>query len=133
MAYSQDLRERVTAAIAAGMSRRAAAARFAVSASSAIRWAERAAREGTPARRVRQPTGQGRVARHLGFLLAEVAATPDMTMPELAARLLARHGVTAHPAALSRLLCRARMTYKKTAGRGGVPPSRRRRAPAGVA
>jgi hypothetical protein len=85
MAYSQDIQLPVTAAVAAGMLRRDAAVRFAVSPSAAIRWAER---EGTPGRRVRQPTGGGRVARHLAVLLAEIAATPDMTMPELAARLL---------------------------------------------
>jgi hypothetical protein len=70
MAYSQDIQLPVTAAVAAGMLRRDAAVRFAVSPSAAIRWAER---EGTPGRRVRQPTGGGRVARHLAVLLAEIA------------------------------------------------------------
>ncbi|MDE2487042.1 MAG: IS630 family transposase, partial [Alphaproteobacteria bacterium] len=37
-ARSIDLRERVVTAVATGMSRRQAAARFAVSVSSAIRW-----------------------------------------------------------------------------------------------
>jgi transposase len=36
--YSLDLRERVVAAVAGGMSRAAAARRFGVSRSSAIRW-----------------------------------------------------------------------------------------------
>ena len=40
--YSQDLRERVAGAVAAGMSRKDAAKRFEVSHSSAIRWARRA-------------------------------------------------------------------------------------------
>ncbi|HYZ32669.1 MAG TPA: helix-turn-helix domain-containing protein, partial [Crenalkalicoccus sp.] len=47
MAYSQDIRVRVTRAVAGGMSRRAAAERFAVSASTVIRWVERARQEGT--------------------------------------------------------------------------------------
>ncbi len=36
---SMDLRERVVGAISGGMSRQAAAARFGVSAASAVRWA----------------------------------------------------------------------------------------------
>ena len=40
-ALSVDLRQRVVDAIAQGMSRRQAAARFGVSVASAIRWAER--------------------------------------------------------------------------------------------
>ncbi len=41
-AYSQDLRDRViNAVVVEGMSRRAAAARFGVSESSAIKWVER--------------------------------------------------------------------------------------------
>ena len=46
--YSDDIRLRVTGLVSDGASRRAAARRFAVSDSSAIRWAERAAKEGRP-------------------------------------------------------------------------------------
>ena len=49
-----------------------------------------------------------------------VEAEPDITMPELAARLLEAHGVAATPATLSRLLCRRGFTYKKTADGRGV-------------
>ncbi len=45
---SQDLRERVVAAIDGGMSCRAAATRFGVSASSAIRWRQLVVQHGTP-------------------------------------------------------------------------------------
>ena len=45
--------------------------------------------------------------------------TPDITMPELAAELEARHGVGVDPASLSRFLCKAGLSYKKNpAGRG---------------
>jgi transposase len=40
-AYSQDLRERVIVAVGRGASRRAAAAQFCISASSAIKWDQR--------------------------------------------------------------------------------------------
>jgi len=125
--YSRDLRERVVAAVAKGMSRRAAARHFAVSESSAVRWALRAAREGScAARRLGRPAGKGPLSDHLGFLIAEVEAKADITMPELAARLLNRRGISADPASLSRLLCRAGFTYKKTAHGIGVRSRRRR-------
>jgi len=113
---SQDLRVRVVAAVAAGSSRRAAAERYSVSVSSAIRWTERAASDGSPeARKQGRPAGQGPLAVHLDYLVGVVVSEPDITMPELAARLLAERGVTAAWASLSKLLCRAGFTYKKTA------------------
>jgi transposase len=113
---SEDLRFRVVEAVLAGSSRRAAADRFSVSVSSAIRWSARAASEGSPnARKQGRPAGKGPLARHLDYLIAVVEAEPDITMPELAARLQAERGATAAWASLSKLLCRAGFTYKKTA------------------
>ena len=125
--YSQDIRSRVTAAVSDGVSRRAAARRFAVSGSSAIRWASRAEREGSTAvRKQGRPLGKGPLADHLGFLVAAVEARPDITMPELAAVLLAERGASAHASSLSRLLCRFGFSYKKTADGVGVRARRRR-------
>lgn len=119
--YSDDIRLRVTGLVSEGTSRRAAARRFAVSESSAIRWAGRAAKEGSPSpRKQGRPPGKGPLADHLDFLVAAVEAKPDITMPELAARLEAETGIEAHPASISRLLCRAGFTYKKTADGIGV-------------
>ncbi len=119
--YSQDIRARVTAAVTEGLSRRAAARRFAVSESSAIRWSARTEREGRPAARKQgRPLGKGPLADHLDFLIAAVEAKPDITMPELAALLLADRGASAHAASLSRLLCRAGFSYKKTTDGLGV-------------
>ena len=118
---SDDLRVRVTEAVAAGSSRRAAAQRFGVSVSSAIRWSARAASEGSPApRKQGRPAGKGPLAAHLDYLIAVVEAVPDITMPELAARLQSERGVLAANASLSKLLCRAGFTYKKTADGVGV-------------
>ena len=115
-----DLRERVTAFVAQGHSRRAAARRLGVSDSFAIKLVKRHERSGSPAP-VRQgrPPGTGRLAPFEAFLIQEVEKKPDITMPELAARLLEEHGVAAAPATLSRLLCRRGFTYKKSPdGRG---------------
>ena len=118
---SDDLRVRVVEAVEAGSSRRSAADRFSVSASSAIRWAARAATEGSAKpRKQGRPAGKGPLVQHLDYLIAVVEAEPDITMPELAARLVAERGVTAAWASLSKLLCRAGFTYKKTADGVGM-------------
>jgi transposase len=112
---SDDLRVRVVEAVALGSSRRAAAERFSVSVSSAIRWSARAASEGSAKpRKQGRPAGKGPLAAHLDYLVSVVEAAPDITMPELAARLQAERGVVAAWASLSKLLCRAGFTYKKT-------------------
>ena len=112
---SVDLRERVVEAVASGLSRRAAAARFSVGVSSAIRWVEQASREGSPSPRKQGPAGKGPLAAHLDYLVAAVETKPDLTMFELAAQLLAERKVKAAEWSLSRLLRRAGFTYKKTA------------------
>ena len=60
------------------------------------------------------PAFRGIVSRGL-TLAGWVEADGDITMPELAARLLAERGVKAHPASLSRLLIRQGFTVKKNA------------------
>ena len=118
---SDDLRFRVTEAILAGCSRRAAAERFAVSVSSAIRWSARAVSEGSARpRKQGRPLGKGPLVAHLDYLIAVVESVPDITMPELAARLEAERDIVAAWASLSKLLCRAGFTYKKTADGVGM-------------
>jgi transposase len=86
--YSQDLRDRVQAHVAAGRSRRDAARRFGVSASFAVRLAAHVLRTGTSAPVAQgRPPGGGKLAPVMGFLIARVEAQPDITMPELAAAL----------------------------------------------
>ncbi len=119
--YSLDLRVRVAGFVEAGHSRRAAARHFGVSDSFAIKLLRRQTRSGspTPARQGR-PRGSGKLAPYETFLIRCVEARPDITMPELAARLLEEHGVVAAPATLSRLLCRHGFTYKKSPDGRGV-------------
>ena len=98
---SQDLRERVVAAIDGGMSCRAAAARFGVSAASAIRWRQLVLQNGTPAAK---PQGgdrrAGRIDAHGAFILAAVEAKDDITLVELQALLAAREAIEAAGATL---------------------------------
>ncbi len=119
--YSIDLCERVTAFVAQGHPRRAAARRLGMSESFAIKFVKHQERSGSPAP-VRQgrPRGSGKLAPYEGFLIRTVEAHPDITMPDLAVRLREECGVVADPATLSRLLCRRGFTYKKTADGRGV-------------
>jgi len=104
-AYSGDLRERIYGEIVGGESRRAAARRFGVSASTGVRLAQRMRDQGTlaPSRQGRPPGG-GKLAPHRDLLFGWVEADKDITMPELAARLYDERQVTVDPASLSRFL-----------------------------
>jgi transposase len=83
-ALSLDLRQRVVEAIAKALSCRQAAARFGVSASSAIRWAAGIRSGGALA-----PMNQGgdrrshRIEAEAAFILGAVAEQPDITLAEL--------------------------------------------------
>jgi transposase len=81
-AHSDDLRVRVYDEIAGGGSRRAAARRFGVSASTGVRLARRMAEMGTltPGRQGRTP-GQA----HRDILIRWVNGQGDIIMPELTA------------------------------------------------
>lgn len=62
-----------------------------------------------------RPIGGGRLAQHVEALIGWVEADGDITMPELATKLLAERGIAAHPASLSRLLIQHGFTVKKNA------------------
>ena len=80
-AHSRDLRERIYGDVASGQSRRAAARRFGVSASTGVRLAKRMAETGSlaPARQGRPP-GAGKLApygdRLIGWVEAERVEDP---------------------------------------------------------
>jgi transposase len=113
--HSQDIRERVVAMVEAGHSCRSAARRFAIGDSTAIRVMQRRRKTGaiSPPRQGR-PSGSGKLAAYRSFLIAQVEARPDITMPELADRLDQMHGVRVPPSSLSRVLVAAGFTYKKS-------------------
>ena len=109
---SYDLRSRVLAAIETGLSCRQAAARFGVSASSAIRW-QALRRAGGDARP--KPQGGDRLSRrteaHASLIDAALAETPDITLPELKERL-AEQGASTSVTALWRFFRRHGITRK---------------------
>src|SRR3712207_9321980 len=79
-----DLRERVVAAIAAGASCRAAAARFGVSAASAIRWRALERETGSVAPKALGGDRRSeRIEAHASLILGLVARTSDITLKEI--------------------------------------------------
>jgi len=110
---SQDLRNRVVAAVEGGMSCRRAAVRFGVSAASAIRWRQLALRHGTPAAKAQGGDRRSaRIEAHAGFILGAIEAKDDVTLIELQA-LLAERGTPVGIGTLWRFFDRHRITRKK--------------------
>lgn len=120
-ALSVDLRERVVAAVAAGSSRRSAAAQLRVSISSAIRWCAMLRDTGTVAP---GPLGGDRLSQrieaHAALILGLNERRPDMTLAEIQAEL-AKAGVRVGSGTLWRFFDRHEITRKK---RRHMPPSR---------
>ncbi len=85
--YSLDLRKRVVAAVASGMSREAAAERYQVSYSTAARWVSRAAATGSPAALPMGGKKPFTLAREADWILSRLAEKPDITGRELLAEL----------------------------------------------
>jgi len=117
--YSQDLRGRVIDAVEReGMSRRAAARRFEISESAAIKWLQRFRKSGS-----RTPVSAGGHRRsalkpHQAFLEAVRAERPDITLEALGRRLLAERGVKADTSMLSRFsAARGSRSKKMTSSR----------------
>ena len=114
--YSIDLRERVVAAMRAGMSGYEAAEHFGVSEPSARRWAKRNRETGSPAP---LPMGGKRpfaLAQQREQVLARVAAKPDITLRELLAELQ-EQGFAVSYYAVWHILKRARVSFKKNSAR----------------
>lgn len=126
----EDLRVRVVGAVKGGMSRHAAAARFGVSASSAIRWTKLEEETGSVRH---QPMGGDRHSKlldHRDFLLDLVAGEPDLTLTEIRARL-AQHQVIVGHATVWRFFAKEKISFKKNAARRRAGSPGRRAGPAG--
>ena len=116
MALSMDIREKVMKAIAGGMSRRQAAARFDIGPATAVRWAKRVETSGSVA-----PSKMGgdrrsrRIEAHAEFILAQLEEQPDLIL-ELREKIRERHGVGFGHATVWRFLARHKITRKKKTG-----------------
>jgi transposase len=111
-ALSFDLRSRVVASIESGLSCRAAAAKFGVSASSVIRW--RSLHRQTGDARAKRQGGDRRSGRtHADLILGLLQAQSDITLEELRAGM-AERGIGVGIGTLWRFFDRRRITLKKS-------------------
>ena len=120
---STDLRSRLVTAVAGGLSRRAAAERFGVSAASAVRWVRAVSMTGTVEAK---PQGgdmrSHRVEAFGAVILGAIAAQKDISLVELAALLRTEHGASFATSTVWRFLDRHGMTFQK---KRRTPPSKR--------
>jgi len=136
-ALSLDLRERAVSAVLAGESCRSVAARYAVSPSSVIRWAERQRETGSVAARPMGGVRRAALAGQRDWLLARIRDKPDLTLAVLAAELRDR-GVVVAISVVWRFFRAAGISFKKKpagvrAGSARRGPTARPMAPAPAA
>jgi len=113
---SNDLRERVIAAVAGGESCRTVASRFGVAASSVVKWSQRLRATGSVApgkmgghrKRVLEP--------HRAFIKERINRTPHLTLHKLKDELAAR-GIAVSHNAVWMFLRREGLRFKKNAVR----------------
>ena len=113
-AYSEDLRQRVLAALDSGMSRADAVTTFRLSLSSIKRWC--AQRTTLGHLRPKRPTGRPRaITRNLeARLRLQLDATPDATLPEHLDTWSREQGRSLSRWTLSRSIKRLRWSRKKS-------------------
>ena len=115
---SNDIRERLVSTVEGGLSRRSAAKRFGVAASTAIKWVDQWRRTGDIGPRPQGGDHRSHlIEAHAEEILALIEATPDITLGELAEHLDEAHGLTVAQSTVWRLLDRHAMTVKKNRAR----------------
>ncbi len=123
--YSEDLRERVVQAVETGASRRAAAERFRIGVSSAVRWMQRLAQSGSAAAH-RSGGSTSPLEQHAEFLLVLIKQQPDLTLDEVVAAMRAAK-LSGSRSAVSRFYARHQISFKKKPARGRAGAARRGR------
>ena len=111
---SMDIRSRLVKAVSDGMTRRSAAKRFGVAASTAIKWVDQWERTGGVEPR---PQGGDHRSHHIEAyaeeILGLIEARRDITLLEITEHLEREHGLKVAQSTVWRLLDRHDMTFKK--------------------
>jgi transposase len=111
-AYSDDLRRRVVAAMAAGRNCREVGTVFDVAPSTAGNWYRRYRRENSYAAR---PTGgdrRSKLTEHAGWIVERLTETPELTLGEVREDL-AQHGIEVSYASVWRTVRKLGLRHKK--------------------
>lgn len=114
--YSNDLRDRVAAAVLSGRSCREVAGIFGVSVASVVKWTQRHRATGTAAARRMGGHRKPILEPYRALVVERLTADPDLTIPALVTQLAAE-GIDANRVTLWRLVRSSGMTVKKNAVR----------------
>jgi len=110
--YSEDLRERVVAAVEDGLSRRQAAEVFDIGVSSVVRWVQRFRSTGSVAAKPMGGDHRSLLSGERSWILQRIEEAPDLTLEELRDELKAR-GVIVGYGTVWRFFAREDITFKK--------------------
>jgi transposase len=113
-ALSNDLRERVVAAVASGQSCRSVAVRFGVAVSSVVKWSQRQRRTGSVAPGKMGGHRKPILEPHRAFIVERLEQTSHLTLHGLKAELATR-GVNVSHNAVWTFLRRHGLRFKKNA------------------
>lgn len=122
--YSLDLRERVVAAVLAGASCREVASTFRVSVASVAKWSQRQRATGSAAAKPMGRQQPRSLASERDWVLARLAAVPDLTLRALVVELGERGVVTSY-GSVWRIVHDADISFKKNSVRHRARSSRR--------
>ena len=115
--YSLDLRERVVAQVAGGMSCHEVADLYGIVPSTVVKWTQRLRQTGSPAAK---PMGGKRpflLQEQRDWLLARIREKPDLTLHALLAELAEHRRIVVACDTLWRFLRREGISFKKNAAR----------------
>jgi transposase len=124
--YSLDLRERVVAAVAAGESCRKVAQTYRVGVASVVKWSQRFRSTGSAAAKRMGGNRPRSLAGERDWVLARLAATPDLTLRALVVELGERGVVTSY-GSVWRIVHDAGISFKKNSVRHRAGSARRRK------
>lgn len=120
--YSNDLRERVVAAVLTGRTCRSVAATFGVSVASVVKWSQRYRATGSAAPGKMGGHKRLKLEGERGWILARLAQEPDLTVRRLADEL-AKRGIIVGHVAVWNLIRRENLTHKKKRARQRAEPA----------
>ena len=130
-AYSDDLRERVAAAVLAGGSVRQVASTFGVSVASAVKWSQRLRETGSAGSRPMGGYKRRVLAGEQEWMLLRLEECPHLTVRGLALEL-AERGYRVSPNTVWSMLRKAGHSFKKKPVRDGTGSSEDRPAAGAV-
>jgi transposase len=110
---SSDIRGRVIAAISEGLSTRQAARQFRIGISTAGSWYRRYLQTGEATPRKQGQPSRSRLDPHERFILGLIDETTDITLAEIAERMMTEHRVRVAPSTVWMFLAKRDITFKK--------------------